>query len=83
MLALYKHGCDLKHVPTEDKEEPAVLAAVEQCGLALEYVPRDLRNNGDIVLAAVSQAKSASEFASTELKSDPEIQQLAEQLAGT
>lgn len=50
-----------------------VLAAVSQCGNALQYANDELKDNRDIVLAAVRQNGNSYKFASNELKNDEEV----------
>lgn len=55
----------------EDLE--VVLAAVEQCGWALQHASADLKANRQVVLSAVRQNGLALQHASGELRADPEV----------
>ena len=64
---LYNASEELKN----DRE--FILAAVTQCGRALEYASEELKNNREIVLAAVTQYGWALQHASEELKNNREF----------
>jgi hypothetical protein len=55
------------------KSDSEVVLAVQQNGLALRYVPENLRNYKKVVLAAVQQNSGALRFASKKLRSDKEV----------
>ena len=48
-------------------EMEMVMAEVSECGLALQYMPKDLKSNHEIVLRAVSTSACALTYASEEL----------------
>ena len=58
-------------------DEEVVLAAVTDCGVALQYASDKLQNDKAIVLAAVSQDGNAFDHASEDLQDDLEVVQTA------
>merc|ERR1712232_1318619 len=58
-------------------EREIVLAAVQQCGDALEFATAMEKNNIEIVTEAISQKVMGYKFASAELRNDPQIIKLA------
>lgn len=61
-------GTYIKKVPLEYLNKDIILLAVENNGLALNFVPDTFKNDEDIVLAAINQNPYAIEFASIEQK---------------
>ena len=57
----------------QEGDREAVLAEVQQDGMALEYASEALRNDRDVVLAAVRQKGGALQFASEALRNDREV----------
>jgi hypothetical protein len=55
------------------KNDTEVVLAVQQNGLALRYVPKNLRNYKEVVLAAVTQNGDALRFTSKKLRGDREV----------
>ena len=55
------------------KNDTEVVLAVQQNGLALRYVPKNLRNYKEVVLAAVTQNGDALRFTSKKLRGDKEV----------
>ena len=62
---------------TRDSDREVVLAAVQQCGRALEHASADLQADRDFVLAAVQRNGDAFRHASAELQEDDAILQAA------
>jgi hypothetical protein len=59
-----------------------VLAALNQSGLALEYLSDEFRNNNEIVMVAVATTANAICFASEHLKNTKEVLLMAAKQKG-
>ena len=66
--------CFLYACPKLWSDREAVIAAVQQDGLALQMAPGELKNNREVVIAAVRNNSLARQFASNELLSDVEVE---------
>ncbi|CAL1163506.1 unnamed protein product [Cladocopium goreaui] len=66
--------CFLYACPKLWSDREAVMAAVQQDGLALQMAPGELKNNQEVVIAAVRNNSLAWQFASNELLSDVEVE---------
>ena len=66
--------CFLYACPKLWSDREAVMAAVQQDGLALQMAPGELKNNREVVIAAVRNNSLARQFASNELLSDVEVE---------
>jgi len=66
--------CFLYACPKLWSDREAVMAAVQQDGLALQMAPGELKNNREVVIAAVRNNSLAWQFASNELLSDVEVE---------
>ena len=68
---MYEDGCKLGEL-SEDlrKDSEVVMAAVQNCGAALEHADKTLQEDEDIVSAAVSNDGAAMQFASSSLQNN-------------
>jgi hypothetical protein len=66
-------GLQLVFATKLQNDKEVVLAAVNQCGWALEHASAELRNDKEVVLAAVNQNGWALRYASQELQNDKEV----------
>lgn len=74
-MALEKNGMVLQHIPREFRDYDACLWAVENCGLALQFVPFQFFQ--DLVPTAVSQCGYALRYCPNDYKNNEEIVRLA------
>eukprot|EP00971_Amphidinium_carterae_P295605 5870677-Amphidinium_carterae.1 len=73
MALVSKNGMKLRDLVFLRSDREIVLAAVTECGEALQFAAKDLRGDRCIALAAIAQHGTALQYASEELRADREV----------
>lgn len=77
-----KNGLYLQYVPNNMMTKAVVLAAVKNCGRALEFARSEHRTDKEVVLHAVQEDGLAISYASQPLKNDKQVALAAVQSNG-